>query len=78
MADLVTPIASRVAAAGSEALEDRLSELSLRADPRIRTLVLEFGGVNFIDSQESERMTEILDLAKGPAAGCPHRRTFRR
>ena len=53
MADLVTPIASRVAAAGSEALADPLRELFLEADPRIRT-------VNFIDSQESEKMTEIL------------------
>lgn len=67
----MAPIASRVAAAGSEALEGRLSELLLESDPRIRT-------VDFIDSQESEKMTEILDLADGPVAGCPHRRTFRR
>ena len=39
--------------ASAEALEDRLRGLVADADPRIQTAVLDFEGVNFIDSQGS-------------------------
>ena len=49
--------------ANSEAPEDRLRELVLDAEPPIRTIVLNFEGVNYIDSQASEAVGKIIDLA---------------
>jgi MFS superfamily sulfate permease-like transporter len=49
--------------ASSDALEDRLRELAQDADPRLSTVVLDFEGVNFIDSQGSEQLSKILGLA---------------
>jgi anti-anti-sigma factor len=45
-----------------ETLEDRLRELALGADPPLHTVVLDFEGVNFIDSQGSAKMAELLEL----------------
>jgi MFS superfamily sulfate permease-like transporter len=47
----------------SGALEDRLRVLADEADPAIHTGVIDFEGINFIDSQGSATMAEILELA---------------
>ena len=49
--------------ASSDALADRLSELNHQADPQLHTIVLDFEGVNFIDSQGADKVAEILDWA---------------
>jgi MFS superfamily sulfate permease-like transporter len=48
----------------SDALEDRLRQLSEDADPALHTAVVDFEGVNFIDSQGSDKVSQLLDLAK--------------
>lgn len=52
----------------SEALEDRLRELWEDADPRLHLAVIDFEGVNFIDSQGSRTLSELLELAKAYGA----------
>jgi high affinity sulfate transporter 1 len=47
----------------ADALEDRLRELALKADPPLHTIVITFEGINFIDSQGSAKMAEIVELA---------------
>ena len=47
--------------ATAEALEDRIRALA-DAEPPLRVLVLDFEGVNFIDSQGASKLTEILEL----------------
>ncbi|MGI9602260.1 MAG: sodium-independent anion transporter, partial [Acidimicrobiales bacterium] len=54
--------------ASSDALEDRLRELAEEADPPYDTVVLSFEGVDFIDSQGSEKIRELLALADGVGA----------
>ncbi len=54
--------------ASADALEDRLRELAETADPRYRIVVLSLEGVDFIDSQGSSKMSEILDLATAHGA----------
>ena len=49
--------------ASADALTDRLRELAYQAEPNLHTVVLDFEGVNFVDSQGSDTMAEILDLA---------------
>jgi len=49
--------------ASAEALEDRLRRLAAEAEPRIHTAVLDFEGVNFIDSQGSATLSQIIELA---------------
>jgi high affinity sulfate transporter 1 len=49
--------------ANSEAPEDRLRELAQTAEPPLHTIVLSFEGINFIDSQASEAIGKIIDLA---------------
>jgi high affinity sulfate transporter 1 len=60
---LVLRIDASLYFANSEAPEDRLRELVQGADPPISTIVLDFEGVNFIDSQASEAIGKIIDLA---------------
>jgi SulP family sulfate permease len=48
----------------SDALEDRLRELAEEADPALHTVVIDFEGVNFIDSQGSDKVPQLLDLAE--------------
>jgi SulP family sulfate permease len=48
--------------ASAEALGDRLRGLAADAEPRIDIAVLDFEGVNFIDSQGSSTLAEIIDL----------------
>ncbi len=50
------------------ALTDRLRELAQDAEPRFHTVVVSFEGVDFIDSQGSETLSEILDLAEAYGA----------
>ena len=47
--------------ASSDALEDRLRELALQADPPLHTIVLSFEGINFIDSQGSYLITQLVE-----------------
>jgi SulP family sulfate permease len=49
--------------ASADALSDQLSELNHQADPPLHTVVLDFEGVNFIDSQGVDKVSEILDWA---------------
>lgn len=49
--------------ASADALTDRLRELAYQAEPKLHTIVLDFEGVNFVDSQGSETLADILDLA---------------
>ena len=46
-----------------DALEDRIRELALQADPPLHTVVIDFEGINFIDSQGSAKMAELVELA---------------
>lgn len=48
----------------SDALEDRLRELADDADPPLHTAVVDFEGVNFIDSQGSAKIAELIELAQ--------------
>jgi high affinity sulfate transporter 1 len=49
--------------ASADALQDRLRELALQADPELHTIVLDFEGVNFIDSQGSAKVAELVEQA---------------
>ena len=49
--------------ASADALEDRIRELALQADPPLHTVVIDFEGINFIDSQGSGKMAELVELA---------------
>jgi len=57
----------------SDALEDRLRVLADEADPPLHTAVIDFEGVNFIDSQGSAKIAEIVEL--GEARGVEVRLT---
>ncbi len=48
----------------SDALEDRLRELADDADPPLHTAVIDFEGINFIDSQGSAKIAELVELAE--------------
>jgi len=50
--------------ASADALEDRIRELALQADPPLHTVVIDFEGINFIDSQGSANIAKLVDLAK--------------
>jgi len=49
--------------ASADALEDRIRELALQADPPLQTVVIDFEGINFIDSQGSAKVAELVELA---------------
>jgi high affinity sulfate transporter 1 len=49
--------------ASADALVDRLIDLHHQADPKLHTVVLDFEGVNFIDSQGADTLAGILELA---------------
>jgi high affinity sulfate transporter 1 len=57
----------------SDALEDRLRELADDADPPLHTAVIDFEGINFIDSQGSAKIAELVEL--GEARGVDVRLT---
>jgi len=48
--------------ASADGLEDRIRELALQADPPLHTIVIDFEGINFIDSQGSGKMAELVEL----------------
>ena len=48
----------------ADALGDRLRELTMTAEPRLTAVVLDCKSVNFIDSQGSEKVGELVDLAR--------------
>jgi len=49
--------------ASSDALEDRLRELAQDAESPYDTIVISFEGIDFVDSQGSAKLGEILELA---------------
>ena len=49
--------------ATTDALDDRIRDL-VDADPALRALVLDFEGVNFVDSQGAAKLSEVLELAR--------------
>ena len=57
----------------SDALEDRLRVLADDADPPLQTVVIDFEGINFIDSQGSAKVAELIGL--GAARGIEVRLT---
>jgi sulfate permease, SulP family len=50
--------------ATSQALEDRVRALAQNGSPPLRAVVLDFEGVNFIDSQGAEQLAAILELVE--------------
>jgi len=52
----------------ADALEDRLRTHAHEAEPKLEVVVLDFEGVNYIDSQGSGTIGEILGLAKNYGA----------
>jgi SulP family sulfate permease len=54
--------------ASSDALEDRLRELAQSAETRYDTVVISCEGVDFIDSQGSEKISKILALTRNYGA----------
>ena len=51
--------------ASADALQGRLSDLAHEADPPLRIIVIDFEGINYIDSQGADIVAEVLDLATG-------------
>ena len=49
--------------ASSDALEDRLRELAQEAETPYDTIVVSFEGIDFVDSQGSAKLAQILELA---------------
>src|SRR3954453_1788027 len=50
--------------ATAEALEERIRGLALDADPALRAVVLDLEGVDFVDSQGTATLAEILDFVE--------------
>lgn len=49
--------------ATSDALEDRVREV-IHEDPAVKAIVLDCGGIDYVDSQGSAKMADVLDLAE--------------
>jgi MFS superfamily sulfate permease-like transporter len=49
--------------ASADALAERLIELYHETDPKLHTIVLDFEGTNFVDSQGSYTLSVIMELA---------------
>jgi anti-anti-sigma factor len=49
--------------ASADALQDQLREVLLERDPPIRTVIIDCGSVNFIDSQGAEKLRELHEIA---------------
>ncbi len=52
----------------ANALEDRVRELAHGADPPLRVVVLDFEGVNYVDSQGAEKLGDVLKLTRAHSA----------
>jgi high affinity sulfate transporter 1 len=50
--------------ANADALQDRLRDILIDREPPVRTLVIDCGGVNFIDSQGAETLRELHEVAQ--------------
>lgn len=60
---LVLRIDSALYFANADAPEDRLRELAQAAEPPLHTIVIDFEGINLIDSQGADAVGKIVDLA---------------
>lgn len=49
--------------ANADALHDHLREILLDREPPVRTVIIDCGSVNFIDSQGAEKLRELHELA---------------
>jgi high affinity sulfate transporter 1 len=49
--------------ATSDALEDRVREV-IHEDPAVKGIVLDCGGIDYVDSQGSAKLADVLDLAE--------------
>jgi sulfate permease, SulP family len=49
--------------ASADALQDQLREILLEREPPIRTVIIDCGSVNFIDSQGAEKLRELHEIA---------------
>jgi sulfate permease, SulP family len=49
--------------ATADALEDRLREV-IHAQPELTGIVLDCGGINFVDSQGAAKMTDLVTLVR--------------
>jgi high affinity sulfate transporter 1 len=49
--------------ANADALHDRLREILYQREPPIHSIILDCGGMNFIDSQGAEKLRELHELA---------------
>jgi sulfate permease, SulP family len=49
--------------ASADALQDQLREVLIDREPRIRTVIIDCGSVNFIDSQGAEKLRELHEIA---------------
>ena len=49
--------------ATADALEDRLREV-IQANPELTGIVLDCGGINFVDSQGAAKMADVVTLAR--------------
>jgi high affinity sulfate transporter 1 len=50
--------------ANADTLQDRLRDMLIDREPPIRTVVIDCGGVNFIDSQGAETLRELHEVAE--------------
>ena len=55
--------------ATADALEDRLREV-IHSTPGLTRIVLDCEGINFVDSQGSAKLADIVNLAEESAAAC--------
>ena len=49
--------------ASADTLQDQLREVLLDREPPVRTVIIDCGSVNFIDSQGAEKLRELHELA---------------
>lgn len=49
----------------ADALEDRLREAVVGTDEPVTSVIIDFAGVNFIDSQGSAKLGELAELGEG-------------
>ena len=49
--------------ATADALQDQLRDMLLDREPPVRTVIIDFGSVNFIDSQGAEKLRELNEIA---------------
>ena len=55
--------------ATADALEDRIRQIALDADPPLTGVVVDFGGVNFVDSQGSDKIGQMVTTGERVGIG---------